>query len=105
MSVSLFGESLGTRNTGASIRDEAERLLQDHDTVDIDFCGVKSVSHSCADEAFAKLVTGLGLRTAKTRLRFVNMREEVEAILRFAIDERLHLEGTNGQKTLCAASG
>lgn len=89
ISLSEFGDSLGTRFLGEEARKLIETHLNQGESLLIDFSGVTSITHSFADEVFGELVCTLGLDRFKEVIRFVGVNEDSRAIIRFVISERL----------------
>lgn len=66
----IFGENLGTRPLGQSVREQLLPLIQQNDCVVLDFTGVNVVSNSFADECIAKLLLFMPLDELKKRTTF-----------------------------------
>jgi STAS-like domain of unknown function (DUF4325) len=90
INFSEFGSSLGTRFLGEETRKRVAAQLSEVDSVLIDFSGVTTVTHSFADEIFGELISSLGLEAFKRRIHFAGANDDIRAIIRFVISERLH---------------
>lgn len=89
VSLSQFGDSLGTRFLGEEVRRLIKAHLSQGKSLLIDFSGVATMTHSFADEVFGELVCTLGLDRFKQVIRFAGVNEDSRAIIRFVISERL----------------
>jgi hypothetical protein len=89
VSLAVFGDSLGTRFLGEEARKLIDTRLAQGESVLIDFSGITSITHSFADEAFGELVSTLGLDTFRRRTHFAGANEDIKAIIRFVIAERI----------------
>ncbi|PKA97789.1 uncharacterized protein DUF4325 [Flavobacteriaceae bacterium MAR_2009_75] len=85
------GRSLGTRTLGKKIRLEIENSLENGDFVTFNFEGVSLISHSFADECFAKLIEIVELDDLKKKSTFINANELVKKTIAFTIRERVKL--------------
>ena len=80
---------LATRFLGEIVRREITDMAALHSVVELDFLGVTGVSHSFADECFGILIAENGLDFFKKNLKFRSLNEEIKAILRFVLAERM----------------
>lgn len=87
--LSDFGENLGTRFVGELVRKAIDEALLGSEKVKVDFSGVSRVTHSFADEVFGSLTTDLGLDVFRTRLEVVGISNDIQALLRFVVSERI----------------
>lgn len=83
-----IGNSLGTRVLGKEIRLEIEESLKNGEFVTFNFEGVKLISHSFADECFAKLIEVVELSELKKKSTFKNANDLVKKTIAFTIKER-----------------
>lgn len=65
-----YGENLGTRPLGQTVREQLMPLLEKNELVVLDFTGVNVVSNSFADECIAKLLLSMSLAELKARTTF-----------------------------------
>lgn len=87
-----FGEistSHGTRKKGLEWRIQIENSIRNNSFVTFNFENVDVVSHSFADECFAKLLLTFDLETIKKNTTFVNANDLVMKTIAFTIKERL----------------
>lgn len=84
-----FGTFLNTRDLGKIIRDKITSSIKDGNIVTVDFTGVTQMTHSCADEIFAKLVMEFGLPNFKKTIKMINADETTATIIKYAIARRL----------------
>ena len=96
--VREFGTCLTSRASGEKVRLLIKEELSNTNNVAIDFKGVEVASHSFCDEAFGKLICEIGFENFKRRLKFWNCSEEIKAVIRFVLRERVKTE-----KELCLA--
>lgn len=82
------GTDLSSRSTGRRLRDQAERLATNGAVV-LDFNGVRSVSHSFADELLAVLVATRGEEWFRDHIRVVNHAPSVRFAILDAIQHRI----------------
>lgn len=87
--LSNFNQLLATRWMGALIRNEIEKALDaSADPVVVDASGVRSMSHSFADECFGKLAEQRGLTALLGRMRIENVAPDVLPVVRYVISAR-----------------
>jgi hypothetical protein len=89
--VSKYGSFLGTRGLGAKVRSDIIKSCADSQQIIIDFSNVDALSHSFADECIGGLLTELGAESFKERIRFKNMSEEIDALLRLVTSRRIQV--------------
>jgi hypothetical protein len=73
----------------ASVAQGPQQALPGSEKVKVDFSGVSRVTHSFADEVFGSLTTDLGLDVFRTRLEVVGISNDIQALLRFVVSERI----------------
>ena len=83
-----IGTSLGTRVLGKKLRLEIEQSLNSGKFVTFNFEGVKLISHSFADECFAKLIENMELQDLKQKSTFINTNDLIKKTVAFTIRER-----------------
>lgn len=83
-----IGNSLGTRVLGKEIRLKIEDSLKSEQFVTFNFEGVKLISHSFADECFAKLLEVVELEELKMKSTFINTNDIIKKTVAFTIKER-----------------
>ena len=83
-----IGNSLGTRVLGKKLRLEIEQSLKSEEFVTFNFEGVKLISHSFADECFAKLIEVIELNDLKRKSTFINTNDIIKKTVAFTIKER-----------------
>lgn len=86
--MNQWGDFLGTRFLGEEARRQINIALSGEPPVLLDFAGVSGVSHSFADEAIGVLAEEVGLDVLRTNVRFLNLNEEIKAVVRFVVAER-----------------
>lgn len=84
-----MGKSLGTRVLGQEIRHKIEDSLSRGERVIFNFSGVRLVSHSFADECFAKLLLIWDLDQIKSMTTFVEANDFVKKTVSFTMRERM----------------
>ncbi|WP_283643285.1 STAS-like domain-containing protein [Croceibacter atlanticus] len=84
-----IGNSLGTRVLGKKIRLDIEKALLNEEFITFNFDGVKLISHSFADECFAKLIEIIDLEDLKKMSTFKNANGLVKKTIAFTIKDRL----------------
>lgn len=67
--LNKYGSSMGTRELGGSIRDEALDLIRGGSVVLFNFFGVSIISSAFADELFGKLYIELGEEVFKNKVK------------------------------------
>lgn len=82
------GSDLSSRSTGRQLRAQTEGLAG-RDIVVLDFDGVRSVSHSFADELLAVLVAAHGEEWFRSHIRVINHASSVRSVILDAIQHRL----------------
>lgn len=82
------GSDLSSRSTGRRLRVQTERVAS-RDVVVLDFDGVRSVSHSFADELLAVLVAAYGEGWFRNHIRVINHTSSVRSVILDAIQHRL----------------
>jgi hypothetical protein len=85
-----FGETLGTRKLGESIRNEVETQIRLGNKTIFDFNGVDLISNSFADECFGKLVEHFGMEIIKSKTTFANTNSKVSMVVKKAVTDRLN---------------
>ncbi|MBR5037700.1 MAG: STAS-like domain-containing protein [Prevotella sp.] len=85
-----FGEYLGTRMLGASVREQLIPLIDGNDKVVLDFEGVDVVSNSFADECLAKLLLTKSLDELKQRTTFRGLNDFAKKNIALAFKRRLY---------------
>lgn len=85
---SEVGESLGTRFSGEMVRKKFEKALAKGESVTFDFEGVKSISHSFADECFAKLLNTWTVTDLKELTTFQNADPLIKKTIAFTMRGR-----------------
>lgn len=75
---------LTTRPVGAAARSQIIGLLQEHESVEIDFHN-KSLTPSFADECIGQLAAQIGLADFKSRVRMVNLSEASRPLVKHVI--------------------
>ncbi len=83
--IAEYGTDLSSRSTGHTLRDEALRLAATGPVL-LDFDGVRSVSHSFADESLAVLVESYGEQWFREHIRVVNH----SPIVRWSVLDAIH---------------
>lgn len=83
------GDSLGTRFLGKTLRLTIENSIHQGEHVVFNFSGVKTISHSFADECFGKLLLQWDLSEIKSITTFTNANEHVKKMIAFIWSERL----------------
>lgn len=86
-----FGESLGTRILGKTIRNEIIERIEEGDKVTFDFRDVNVVSNSFADEVIGKLFLKYDKDFLMKNTNFMNVNSFVESVIKKAINDRLSL--------------
>lgn len=84
-----FGSFLSTRDLGEVIRNKITTSIKEEIVVIVDFTDVTQMTHSCADEVFAKLVIEFGLPNFKKFVKMKNVDETTATIIKYAIARRL----------------
>ncbi len=84
-----IGESLGTRVLGAKIRHQVEPMLKGEEIIIFDFEGVRFISHSFADECFAKLLNKWSINELKQKTTFVNTPPRIKKTIAFTFKEHI----------------
>ncbi|MBN20215.1 MAG: hypothetical protein CL678_02920 [Bdellovibrionaceae bacterium] len=80
-----FGQVLGGRKLAEEIRLKIENSLE---PVVLDFSGIRTVSHSFADELIGKLAENLGPVAFKQKIKIINLSESNRRVFTFVISER-----------------
>lgn len=84
-----FGEYLGTRMLGASVREQLLPLIDGEEKVILDFEGVDVVSNSFADECLAKLLLTRSLEDLKQRTTFRGLNDFAKKNIALAFKRRM----------------
>ncbi|WP_051276467.1 STAS-like domain-containing protein [Desulfovirgula thermocuniculi] len=84
-----IGACLTGRALGRRVRDLVLEELKSSARVALDFAGVEVVSHCFCDEAFGKLLQGMGSEEFRRRIKFFNCSPEVKSAIKFALGARL----------------
>jgi hypothetical protein len=85
-----FGEYLGTRMLGVSVREQLLPLINSGEKVVLDFEGVDVVSNSFADECLAKLLLTMSLDDLKQRTTFRGLNDFAKKNIALAFKRRLY---------------
>ena len=85
-----FGEYLGTRMLGASVREKLLPLINGEEKVILDFKGVDVVSNAFADECLAKLLLTMSLDELKQRTTFRGLNDFAKKNIALAFKRRLY---------------
>ncbi|WP_194775023.1 STAS-like domain-containing protein [Pararhodonellum marinum] len=89
INFSHIGTHLGTRVLGESIRKDIEIALEQNQLVTFDFSGIDFISHSFADECFAKLLISMKIEELKKKTTFKDANKLVKRTIAFALKERM----------------
>lgn len=84
-----YGENLGTRQLGESVRNKLLSLIKNNQKVVLDFSGVNVVSNSFADECIGKLLLVMSFDELKKRTTFSNVNDFAKKNIAIAIKRRL----------------
>jgi hypothetical protein len=87
-----FGSDLCTRDDGAIVRRDLERLLaslEAGEKLRIDFYGVQAITPSFADEAIAKFIADIGVDRFKATVTLRIKDETVRVLVRKVVAERM----------------
>lgn len=79
--------TLGMRASAIPFREEAERLLKADQPVALDFAGIDA-TQGFVDELVGHLVIAYG-RQVLSKLSFRNCSDEIKAVIRFVVSDRL----------------
>lgn len=79
--------TLGMRASAIPFREEAERLLKADHAVALDFAGIDA-TQGFVDELVGHLVITHG-RQVLSKLSFHNCSDEIKAIIRFVVNDRI----------------
>ena len=85
-----YGEYLGTRQLGASVREQLLPLINGEEKVVLDFEGVDVVSNSFADECLAKLLLIMSLDDLKQRTTFQGLNDFARKNIALAFKRRMY---------------
>ncbi|MBO6118786.1 MAG: STAS-like domain-containing protein [Bacteroidales bacterium] len=83
-----FGENLGTRMLGSSVREKLLPLILASDKVVLDFEGVDVVSNSFADECIAKLLLQMSFEELKQKTTFRNVNDFAKKNIALSLKRR-----------------
>lgn len=83
-----YGDSLGTRLIGETIRKDLRPLLDGEEKVVLDFTGVDTVTNSFADECVAKLLLEMPLEELKRKTTFTGLNPMAERSVLTALQRR-----------------
>ena len=86
-----IGESLGTRQLGARVREQLLPLITTNEKVVFDFEGVDVVSNSFADECLAKLLLFMSFEELKQRTTFVSVNDFARRNIAIAFRRRMNV--------------
>jgi len=89
--IDICGQSRVSRDDGAKLRDEIERLWSDDEVLEIDFEAEPIASVSFLDEAIAALALHHPVELLKRRLRMVNLVDGDRRLLNTQINARARL--------------
>lgn len=84
-----IGKHLGTRHSGASVREKIIDALNSGDTVVFDFKEVETVANSFADECFAKLLFLFEFDTIKSHTTFRNASQFIKDVIASSFRNRI----------------
>ncbi len=83
-----ISNSLGTRSLGQKLRLNIESAIFNDDFVVFDFKDVNSISHSFADECFAKLLLSFEIQELKKKSTFKDVNPLIKKVISFTMKER-----------------
>ncbi len=86
---SNISNRLGTRVIAQDVRHTVEKAFEENQRVVFNLENVQSMSHSFADECFAKLLLTWELDEIKKKSTFINVTSDVKSIIKFVINEQL----------------
>lgn len=94
--LNKYGSSMGTRELGSSIREEAISLIKQGDDVLFDFSGVSVISSAFGDELFGKLYMELGDVLFKNKIKVNNFdNEESKKVILLVINNGITYRKNN----------
>lgn len=79
-----IASELTTRPVGAAARSRLLDLLEDHESVEIDF-HQKSLTPSFADECIGQLAAKLGFENFRSRVKLLNIGESSRPLIRHVV--------------------
>ena len=79
-----IASDLTTRPVGAAARKHLLDLLDEHDSIEIDFHD-RSLTPSFADECIGQLAAKIGLNNFRSRVKLVNVGESSRPLIRHVI--------------------
>lgn len=89
-----YGTLIGTRDAGNMIRQEINGSSEFDEIIILDFSGVSQMTHSCADEAFGKLIDSWGVEKVLKKIKFKNVDETTSLIIKYAMAQRISKQST-----------
>ena len=84
LNIDQIAAELTTRPVGASARHKLLSILNEHNSIDIDFCH-RSLTPSFADECIGQLAAELGLHDFRSRVKLSNVSESSRPLLKHVI--------------------
>ena len=78
-------DMLSTRESGAILRDEIRKHIENNIPVILDFEGINMITQSFADEIVGIFIREYGVNFAKSRIKIKNANELVKTIIKFVI--------------------
>jgi len=86
LKVDIFdiASDLTTRPVGARARSVLLEMLEDNETIEIDFHG-KSLTPSFADECIGQLAAELGFEDFRARVKMLNVSESSRPLIRHVV--------------------
>ncbi len=82
------GMTLATRPFAKELRADLLSKVEDHDAVELDFSGIRSASHSFADEFVARLAQDSQEKNLDFEVTVSGASEEVQRVIGGALERR-----------------
>ncbi|HJV80164.1 STAS-like domain-containing protein [Noviherbaspirillum sp.] len=91
--VTDIAPDLSTRPVGIQARERLLQMLQDYDSVEVDFLSL-SLTPSFADECIGRLAAEIGLNEFKKRVKLTNVSESSKPLVKHVILTRCSAAGS-----------
>jgi hypothetical protein len=87
VNVTEIAPELSTRPVGVQARERILNLLEDYESVEVDFLN-RSLTPSFADECIGRLAGIMGLETFKKRIKLLNLNESTKSLVKHVVLNR-----------------
>lgn len=93
--ISSFGPIISDKVIGSKIYSEISSSLKEKEIIDVDFVGVVSMATFCAKQIFGKLYIEMGADSFFERIKFLNVSEDLQIIIKMGIQSAIEENNSN----------